>query len=147
MSSFGSKTSECCPFFSLKDAHPEKCIGALALTTRGYKVLSRRFPRTPRRRVTLVASLASDSDRQDAEKWLNHLRFGREYSEPAIAVAEKAPAVMKTLRDGRKMRDSRLYRTLDGLPDETLVYMWSSGDERARGRIERFLDVLSQGPP
>jgi tRNA nucleotidyltransferase (CCA-adding enzyme) len=122
----------------------QTCIEGLARVERGYKVLSRRFPRAPRRRVTLVASLACDSSRQEAERWLHHLRFGREYGDSAIAVADKAPSVMKTLSDGRKMRDSRLYRALDGLPDETIVYMWSAGAERVRGRIERFLDVLAK---
>ena len=148
MSSIGSKTSEFCRYFCLRVRALTTSHRSLShATERGYKVLSRRFARAPRRRVTLVASLASDSDRQEAERWLNHLRFGREYAEPAIAVAERAPSVMKTLRDGRRMRDSRLYRTLDGVPDETLVYMWSSGDERVRGRIERFLDVLSKVRP
>jgi tRNA nucleotidyltransferase (CCA-adding enzyme) len=126
-----------------EDSTPATAVESLSATERAYKVLSRRFERQPRRRVTLIASLAAGSTRQETERWLHHLRFGKEYSLPAIAVADKAPTVLRRLTDGRKMKDSRLYRTLEGVPDETVVCMWAVGGERARGRIERYLDVLS----
>jgi len=47
------------------------------------------------------------------------------------------------LRDGRKMRDSRLYFLLQPLPEEALVYLWAVAEKLGRERIERYLDVLS----
>lgn len=119
-------------------------IGALSAVERAYKQLAPHFRRTPRRRVALVSSLAHGASRQDAEKWLRHLRFGREYGEPTLAVADKAPAVSRGLKDGRKMRESRLYRLLEPLPDEAVLYVWAMGGERVRRRVERFVDVVSR---
>lgn len=128
-------------------AQPPGTIEGLGSTQRAYKVLSRRFERPPRRRVTLIASLAMDVERQTADKWLRHLRFGREYSEPALAVADSAPQVLRRLEDGRKMKDSRLFRTLEGLPNESVIFLWGRCGERGRGRIERYLDVLARVTP
>lgn len=119
-------------------------IEALYSVERAYNRLESHFRRTPRRRVVLVSALAHGATRARAERWLRHLRFGREYGEPAIAVADRAPSVLRTLRDGRKMRDSRLYHALVGLPDEALVYIWAQGDELVRGRVERYLDTVSR---
>ncbi|MDP2401046.1 MAG: hypothetical protein Q8M66_03630, partial [Actinomycetota bacterium] len=79
--------------------------------------------------------------------WLRHLRFGREYAESTIAVAERGMTVLRTLRDGRKMRDSRLYHLLAALPDEAVVWLWSHGDELVRRRVEYFVDILSRIKP
>jgi len=125
-------------------ASPAAVIEALYSVERAYSRLESHFRRTPRRRVVLVSALAHEATRAHAERWLRHLRFGREYGEPAIAVAERAPSVLRTLRDGRKMRDSRLYHALVGLPDEALVYIWAQGDELVRGRVERYLDTVSR---
>jgi len=94
-----------------------------------------------------VAALAHGASRTQTEHWLRHLRFGREYGEPAVAVADRAPAVLRTLRDGRKMRDSRLYHALAGLPDEAIVYVWAQGDDIVRRRVVRFLDTISRIRP
>jgi hypothetical protein len=42
------------------------------------------------------------------------------------------------------MRDSRLYRLLEPVPEEALVYLWAAGDALARERIQRFVNVLSR---
>lgn len=128
-------------------AASEPIIEALYSVERAYERLESAFARTPRRRVTLVAALAHRADRVTAERWLKHLRFGKEYGEPAVAVADRAPGVLRTLRDGRKMRDSRLYHALQGLPDEAIVYVWAQGDERVRARVERYLDTVSKIRP
>jgi tRNA nucleotidyltransferase (CCA-adding enzyme) len=130
-----------------EEADVPKTVAGLATTQRAYKVLARRFERLPRRRVALVASLAGTSNRSHAERWLNHLRFGREYSDPAIVVAERGHALTRRLDDGRKMKDSRLYRTLEGVPSESVVFLWGACSERGRGRIERYLDVLDKVRP
>lgn len=135
------------PVLLYEDANPRAAIDSLFATERGYRVLSGHFERAPRRRVTLVASLAAGASRQQAERWLHHLRFGREYGESTIAVAEKAPGAAAMLRDGRKMRDSRLYRALAALPDETVIWIWATGAERTRRRVERYLDVLAAISP
>lgn len=128
-------------------ARAERVIEALYGVERAYRRLESQFRRPPRRRVTLVAALAHDASRTGAERWLRHLRFGREYGEPALAVAERAPAALRVLRDGRKMRDSRLYHALAGLPDEAVVYVWAEGDENVRRRVERFLGSVSRIRP
>lgn len=135
------------PVFMYEQADVRTVIESLGATERAYKVLCERFERQPRRKVTLVASMAVGAERPVADKWLRHLRFGREYAEPALAVASPGPAVNRKLSDGRKMRDSRLYRTLAGLPDETVVWLWAQGGESCRRRIERFLDVLTHLAP
>jgi len=45
------------------------------------------------------------------------------------------------------MRDSRLYRLLEAFSAETIVNVWARGDERVRGRVERFLDSLVKAAP
>ncbi len=126
------------------DADPHQVIESVFVTERAYKVLSDRFMRQPRRKVTLVAAMALGADHGGVDKWLRHLRFGREYSEPARAVAIQGTILHKKLSDRRKMRDSRLYRTLEGLPDEAVVWLWAQGNELCRRRVERFLDVLAR---
>ncbi|MHB9003694.1 MAG: CBS domain-containing protein [Coriobacteriia bacterium] len=119
-------------------------MDALRAVTHAYARIGQRFRRPPRRRVTLLAAMAHGATRTQAEHWLRHLRFGREYGEPTVAVAERSPAVLRTLRDRRKMRDSRLYRALVGMPDETVIYAWALGDERVKGRVERFVDEIAR---
>jgi tRNA nucleotidyltransferase (CCA-adding enzyme) len=135
------------PVLLWEGASESGAIEMLNAVERAYKRMAPHFRRTPRRRVTLVASLAGGATRTSAEHWLRHLRFGREYGEPTIAVAEKAPVALRALKDRRKMRDSRLYRRLEGLPDEALVYVWATGDELVRTRVERYVDTLSRMRP
>ena len=80
----------------------------------------------------------------DAARWL---RFGREYAEPAVLTAERASAVMARLQDRRGMRASRLYFLLAELPAETLIYVWGTGDDRARERIGEYVRTLAPARP
>jgi len=130
-----------------EDADPQRAIETLGAVERAYRHLEARFSRRPRRRVTLVAALAAGASRAQAERWLNHLRFGKEYAQATVAVAEKAPVALRTLRDRRKMRDSRLFHTCESVPDEALVYVWAVGDDRVRSRVERFIDTVSRIQP
>lgn len=122
-------------------------IESVFATERAYKVLAPLFDRQPRRRVTLVAAMAAGAALPDAERWLKHLRFGREYGDSVRAVAAQGPGVARLLADGRGMRDSRLYRALSQLPDETVIWLWATGTEKVRERIERFLGELSRITP
>jgi tRNA nucleotidyltransferase (CCA-adding enzyme) len=135
------------PVVLYEGAKPQRVVDSLLAVERAYRVFAERFRRPPRRRVTLIAALAAGADRTAAEKWLRHLRFGREYAEPTVAVAERGKAVLRTLRDGRKMRDSRLYHLLRALPDEAVVWLWAHGDGLVRQRVELFVDTLSQVRP
>lgn len=128
-------------------ARPDRVLSAMEATERGYRALVGHYQRPPRRRVALIAAIAHGSSRPQAEHWLRHLRFGREYGEPTLAVAEKLPSLLAMLKDRRGMRDSRLYYALHGLPDEALPVLWGIGSERVRERVERFLDVLSRTRP
>jgi len=100
--------------------------------------------RPMRRRVLLVAAMAGWATRASADRWLRHFRFGREYSEVALALAVRGPAVLRGLRDRRGMRDSRLYRLIEPLPLEAVAVLWAVSDELGRVRIEHYFDDLAQ---
>ena len=135
------------PLVLYRSARPRKVLDALFAVERGFTHVESYFVRSPRRRVTLVATLAHGASRADAEHWLRHLKFGREYGEPCMAVAERAPAAARMLKDGRGMRDSRLYHVLKTMPDEAIAYLWGTGDELVRNRVIRYLDVLARISP
>ncbi|MBE0416463.1 MAG: CBS domain-containing protein [Coriobacteriia bacterium] len=122
-------------------------IEALFGAERAYRTLADAFERTPRRRVALVAALVAGSGQQAGERWLRRMRFGREYGEPALVLAERSVLLGRRLKDRRKMRDSRLYRLLDSVPEEAIIYLWGAGDVLARERIQRFVSVLSRIKP
>jgi tRNA nucleotidyltransferase (CCA-adding enzyme) len=124
-----------------------QAIEALFGAERAYRTLADTFARTPRRRVALVAALVAGSGRQAGERWLRKMRFGREYSEPVLALAERAAFLGRRLKDRRKMRDSRLYRLLESVPEEALVFLWAAGDALTRERVQRFVGVLSRVRP
>jgi len=124
-----------------------RVIDGLYATERAYRAVADAFSKTPRRRVALVASLVAGCGRQNAERWLKYMRFGREYGLPALELAERADFLGRRLKDRRKMRDSRLYRLLEPVPDEALVYLWGVGGTLARERIERFVRVLARLKP
>jgi tRNA nucleotidyltransferase (CCA-adding enzyme) len=73
-----------------------QAVEALYGTERAYRTLADTFDRTPRRRVALVAALVAGSGRQAAERWLRKMRFGREYGEPALELAERAAFLGRT---------------------------------------------------
>lgn len=118
-------------------------LDEVALVDASFSTLATRFDRPPRRRVALSTALAASASRVAAERWARRLRFGREYASPALAIVERREVLLGMLRDGRKMRDSRLYFLLQLLPEEALVYLWAVGERLGRERIERYLDVLS----
>ncbi len=116
---------------------------AVAAVERAYTRLAPHCARTPRRRVALVVPFVASAERGAAERWLRHMRFGREYSDPALAATDHGKNLMRALRDGRGMRDSRLHAMLSSVPVETAIYLWAVGNKLARDRIERYLKVLS----
>ncbi|MDI6900508.1 MAG: CBS domain-containing protein [Anaerosomatales bacterium] len=125
-------------------ADPRRVLDELALTETAYRTLSEGFQRTPRRRVTLITALGASGGRRETEKWAKWLRFGREYGTPVVFAAEKSEHLLQRLRDRRKMRDSRLYFLLEGVPDEVVCYLWAVGDRTTRERVERFVRTLSR---
>jgi len=121
-----------------------RTLAAVEGAVEGFDVLSGVLARVPRRRVALIAALAGTAaGHAECERWLRRLHFGREYAEPALAAVGRGRAVMRALRDRRGMRDSRLYTMLAGLPGETLPFIWGTGDETSKGRIERFVMELA----
>ena len=101
------------------------------------------FARAPRRRVALASALGAGRDRGDTERWLRHFRFGRDYAESALTLAERGTRVLAQLQDRRGMRDSRLHRLLAPLSPEAIVNLWARGDDLARQRVDRFVRVVS----
>jgi tRNA nucleotidyltransferase (CCA-adding enzyme) len=108
-----------------------------------YAEFATAFERPPRRRTTLITAMAGSASRQSADRWCRWLRFGREYTEPAVTTAERRQALTARLRDRRKMRASRLYFMLEALPAECLVYLWATGVPDVRARVEEFVRVLA----
>ncbi|HZL04146.1 MAG TPA: hypothetical protein VFE45_01770, partial [Coriobacteriia bacterium] len=101
-----------------------------------------RFDREPRREVALAVALGARGSRVSVERWARRLRLGRSYTNALLPLAERGATVAARLRDRRKMRNSRLFYLLEPLPDESIVYLWSVGDELARSRVEHFLEDL-----
>ncbi|MDI6711743.1 MAG: CBS domain-containing protein [Anaerosomatales bacterium] len=127
-----------------REAVPEDVARAAA----AYERLAPRLQQPPRRRIVLVSALISRSTPRAAERWLKRMRFGREYAVPATAVVERGPAALRTLRDRRAMRDSRIHSVLAPLPAESVVCLWAmADDDTARSRIERFVDELIRVRP
>lgn len=123
---------------------PDDVPAILAEAATAYEVLAERSYQPVRRRVVLIAALVSPASRASAERWLRRMRFGKEYSLPALALIERKAGAIRTLKDRRPMRDSRVYAVLAPMPAEALICLWTVADDTVvRQRIERYLDVLS----
>lgn len=120
-----------------------RVLGDVAAVEAAYGELAGRFSHPPRRRIALLVPLVASSAPAPVERWAHWLRFGREYGTPLMATVEQGASVAAALRDGRRMRDSRLHALLAELPAEMLVYLWGTGGMREHERIERFIDVLA----
>jgi len=120
-----------------------RLIGEVDACAASFPAASTLFDSAPRRRTTLVAAMVACSARPAVDRWCRWLHFGREYSEPALIVAERSEALLVRLKNRRRMRPSRLYYLLEALPAEVLVYLWSVGEVTVRTRIEEFATVLS----
>jgi tRNA nucleotidyltransferase (CCA-adding enzyme) len=129
------------------DADPSILPDALEATDGAVRHLGGMLSRPPRRRTALVAAFASSGPPLSCERWLRHHRFGREYSEVALAVSARSQTVLRALQDRRGMRDSRLYRLLEPLPIEAIAVFWARADELGRARIDRFASVLASIRP
>lgn len=102
--------------------------------------------RPAERRRMVLASLGSHAGRQRAERWVRHLRIGREDAMAVFAVCEAVPT-LRALDDGRGMRASRLARMLGHLTVEALAVAWARGTERARRRIEHYVRDIAHVRP
>jgi tRNA nucleotidyltransferase (CCA-adding enzyme) len=98
----------------------------------------------PRLDRAIVATLAGAGPRRGCERWLRHYRFGREYSDVALASCARGAGALRALQDGRGMRNSRLYRVLAPLPPEALVVLWARADDTGRERIEKYVGELAR---
>jgi hypothetical protein len=128
-------------------ADREAAIADVAACASAYETLAPRFEQPPRRRTLLVTALVARAGRASADRWCRKMRFGREYAGPAVLTAERREALLARLRDGRKMRPSRLYFLLESLPSETLAYLWATGEGRVAARVEEYVTVLSRVRP
>jgi tRNA nucleotidyltransferase (CCA-adding enzyme) len=115
----------------------ERCADALSSLTR----LARDADALDARSL-FVALLATAGKPESVERWLRHLRIGRDRATAAQAIVA-ARAAERSLADRRGMRDSRLARMLDALPLEALVVLWARGGELARERIEHYATGLA----
>lgn len=133
----------------LPEGVPREAVSAdVARAAAAYGTLAPRFEHAPRRRITLVCALLERAAKRSSERWLKRMRFGREYGTPAIALVERSASALRTLKDRRSVRDSRIHAVLSPLPPEAQVCLWAmSEDPVARERIERYIDVLSRVRP
>jgi len=97
-------------------------------------------------RGVMIAALTGCGSPLNGERYLRHLRIGREDATGARAVISSAP-VRRALADRRGMRDSRLARMLDPLPPDALLTVWAGGDETQRERVERYVFELARIRP
>lgn len=126
---------------------PTDVLADVSTTDRAYAELVGSFERRPRRRTTLVAALAARADRASADRWCRWLRFGAEYTVPAVTTAERREAVLRHLRDRRRMRPSRIASVLDLLPSESLVYLWGIGEDLVQERIDVYVREIAPMRP
>ncbi len=115
-------------------------VGAMQDAEVALERLSARFKRPPTRRSTLLAVLGGLAGAAECERWIAHLRLGREHAESPRALATRGPAIRRALADRRGMRNSRLRHLLLGMPDEALVALWARAGKAERVRIEHYLD-------
>ncbi len=128
-------------------AEHERVLVDVEACATAYPVIEREWSSAPRRRTLLVTALVASAGKVPADRWCRKMRFGREYATPAVVTAERMETLTTRLKDRRKMRPSRLYYALEGLPIETLAYLWATGEERVRARVERFVHDLSAVRP
>jgi tRNA nucleotidyltransferase (CCA-adding enzyme) len=124
------------------DVTAPDALAHLAAAESAHRHLRPMQPRQPRRRVTLLASLALGASPESAERWLRHVRLGKEYGESVLQVARRLPTVLRALGDRRQMPPSRLYHLLQPLTPEALVVTWSATVAHGRERIETYLHDL-----
>ncbi|MDO8963701.1 MAG: CBS domain-containing protein [Coriobacteriia bacterium] len=99
--------------------------------------------RAPRRVTALLVALGGRGTPHATERWAHWLRVGRENAAAPIEAATRAEALLRSLRDARPMRDSRLHALLDGCAPETLAYVRGRGGAGARARVDRYITELS----
>jgi len=117
-------------------------IGRLRSCTDALRQFAPQLERPVAPRSAYVCAIAGTGDRVAAERWIRHYRVGKETAAAAVAFVARCEPVMRSLRDRRGMRDSRLYRLLDELPIEAVVCVWGIGDALVRERVERFTFTL-----
>jgi tRNA nucleotidyltransferase (CCA-adding enzyme) len=126
---------------------PGAANAAFKATEKALPRLEKMLGRALDREVALSVPLAAGASRANVERWLRRLRLGRKHGGVHVALAEHGDAVAHSLADGRKMRDSRLFGLLGGLPLELLPYLYGTGSAMARRRVERFARELAHIKP
>ncbi len=129
------------------EVEPADAVAHFAGAESSLRHLSARFGRPPRRTIVLVTSLSFGASPELADKWLRHVRLGREYSETVLLVARRAPSTLRVLDDRRELAPSRLYHLLEPMTAEALVVLWSAVSTLARERIESFVSELAPLKP
>jgi tRNA nucleotidyltransferase (CCA-adding enzyme) len=129
------------------DVAPPDALAHLASAESAYRHLCPKLLRQPRRRVALVSSLAIGSSVENAERWLRHIRLGREYSESVLHVARRGPTVWRALDDRRELPPSRLYHLLQPLTPEAFMVLWAASSSQGRVRMETYLTDLARLKP
>lgn len=134
------------PALSPAGVAPARLLSALVGCTDALASFVPRLGKRVNARAVFVACIASCAEQAAGVKWVRRLRIGKDVAEPAFVVMARGSATMRSLRDRRGMRDSRLFRLLDPLPVEALVCLWGAGDALVRERIERFALDLANIP-
>lgn len=116
---------------------------AVRLAEEAFAALADVLPRTATLRRALIAAVAASGTQAGCERWLRHLRVGRDDAHAARTLCGRGSALLRALKDRRRMRDSRLVRLLEGVAAETLVNLFALGDEVVRRRVERYLGELA----
>jgi tRNA nucleotidyltransferase (CCA-adding enzyme) len=122
---------------------PSKALSHVAALESSWAELPTCAGRALQRRVALLAAMAVGSSPDDAEKWVRWLRLARLYGGPVREMAERGPAVARSLVSRSALRDSALYALLHPLAPESLAVLWALGEPAVRERVGRYLTELS----
>lgn len=126
------------------DADVARALAAMSTVAARWESAVETLGRTGRRRVALIAAIASAAPHDRVLRWMSHLRFGSEYRDPALAVSDDMAALRSSVGAPERMKRSWLYRALENVPDEARAVAWILGDERLAERVELFSGVLSE---
>ncbi|MBI5231719.1 MAG: CBS domain-containing protein, partial [Coriobacteriales bacterium] len=126
---------------------PADALAHVASGESSWRELTETLPRAADRIGTLLVATSAGATRESAERWVNHVRLGREYARPIVGFATRGRKAQRRLSDERPIRERTLYRLLQAVDPEVLVVLWAIGNGLVRERIEHYLRDLARIKP
>jgi tRNA nucleotidyltransferase (CCA-adding enzyme) len=111
------------------------------------RLLDPYFRRPPKRWLAHLVSVMASVPSAEVVSWSARMRLRRADSAVLLAGVEAVPRVVKALAGRKQMPGSRLAELLDGLEQELVAQVWACGNERARQRVDYYLEHLADVRP